>query len=447
MMWIAHKAKEGDTLDSIAKLYKNKDPKAILKYHMNKKITKRLEKGEAMKRGEVVWVLNPKSKVYTVSNGKCNVLLDECGYKKTLKEVNRVMDRVLEMQRINYEAACKRHDMQIEINKAQKVVAFIAQGFNDYEEPLQQWRAARAAYKKLGGIVKGRNYKGFQKAAINCELAVSTYASDVRLWVHGLIDVVETTHSGMQFVKAAGEFCLYALIVTACAPASLAAGVVIGAGASASAGLVYDGYENVGRMLAGEKTMSYSELGDRMMKKAISGAAGALIVGSVMKLAGPHLSKAMMNNSFMSKWVPRISRKILPKKLIDAEALIVQKTLAKKGITPDKIDWWKAMDVDKIAIDTLVKFMGRIDGGAIMRIVNSKVHFPKLLFDWVSSYPAELKGKDEGKIGAAAGKYIIDNGGAEYIMQQYLQQNVKAFRKELRQAIMDEALKMEKQAA
>ena len=129
--------------------------------------------------------------------------------------------------------------------------------FNSVDEPMPQWRKAKAAYKKLATCVKGRDYKGFRTIAVDCELAVSQYNHDVIAWCHGLIDVTETTTSGLKFVRGAGEFCLFALIVTACAPAALGAAVAVGAGASATAGLVFDGYEQIGRAAAGVKPVSW----------------------------------------------------------------------------------------------------------------------------------------------------------------------------------------------
>jgi hypothetical protein len=53
-MWSQHKAKEGDTLTSIAKQYKNKDPIEILKHAGNSKIAARLKRGEALRTGGLV---------------------------------------------------------------------------------------------------------------------------------------------------------------------------------------------------------------------------------------------------------------------------------------------------------------------------------------------------------------------------------------------------------
>jgi hypothetical protein len=446
MMWIAHKAKEGDTLESIAKAYKNKDSKAILQYHRNKKVSKRLQKGEALKKGEVVWVLNPKSKVYTVSDGKCSMILEECAYKATVKEVHRVMDRVLEMQRINYDAACARHDAQIDINKDQAFIAFVAETFNSHDEPLSQWRKAKAAYKKLGSVVKGRDYKGFKKAAVDCELAVSQYANDVRLWVHGLVDVIDTTTSGMKFLRGAGEFALFALIVTAAAPASLAAGVAISAGASATTGLVFDGYENLGRMAAGVETMSYSEIGTRMMTNAITGAAGALIAGKLIQKAGPHVAKAVTQSGFLTKWAQKVGTQ-MPKSMLEAERKIAVKKLTQK-YGDDKLMIILKEPVEKeLQILAAQKFVLRISHGAVMKSIYSHFGVSKMIYDWIQSKPKDLQGKDEKKIGSAAAKHLLDNGAGQQILDDYMKKNMKAYRATLQSVIIADAEARLKEAA
>ncbi|MAY43814.1 MAG: hypothetical protein CML65_00995 [Rhodobacteraceae bacterium] len=449
MIWIAHKAKDGDTLDSIAKLYKNKDPKAILLYHMNKKVAPRLKKGEAMKKGDVVWVLNPKGMTYTVSNGKCSMLLEECAYKDTVKEANRVMDRVLEQQRINYNAACARHDAQIAINEDQSFVFAIVDTFNSVDEPMPQWRKAKAAYKKLATCVKGRDYKGFRTIAVDCELAVSQYNHDVIAWCHGLIDVTETTTSGLKFVRGAGEFCLFALIVTACAPAALGAAVAVGAGASATAGLVFDGYEQIGRAAAGVKPMSYNELGKRMVVNAITGATGALIVGGVMKAAGPWVARAISNNAFLSKWAVRASSRLVPKSVVEAEKKAAMKALMKnqgQGQVAYEA-YFKAMQPEGLVIAALRTFMIRISVGAALKIINSRLEVGKLLYGWISSKPKELQGSDEAKIGAAAGQYLLDQGAGDIVLKDYLMTNMKDFRAVLRETIIEDARAYQKKAA
>ena len=86
-MWIKHKVKDGDTLDSIAKQYKNKDSRAILDYPENKTLYKRLKEQQKLRKGDVVWVLDPKGKVYIIEKKGRKAVLNEKEYKKFQKDI------------------------------------------------------------------------------------------------------------------------------------------------------------------------------------------------------------------------------------------------------------------------------------------------------------------------------------------------------------------------
>ncbi|WP_170787207.1 hypothetical protein [Ruegeria lacuscaerulensis] len=446
MIWISHKAKDGGTLASIVKQYKIKDQNAILKYSKNKKVSVRLKKGEALKKGEVVWVLNPKTKAYVVSDGKRNVLLDERGYKATVKEVHRVMDRALEHQRINFYAACDRHNAQIEINNQQRYVYTFINAVSRAEDPRPYYTKAAAAYKTLAKTVSGRDYKGFKKALVACDAAVVNYNNAVIAWVHGLIDATAKKIKQAGYVRAAGEFATCALILTACPPAGLGAGIVLNATAATVTGLAFDGYDAIGREIAGEKQMSTKEISERMVKNAITGAAAGLIVGGVVKLARPYITTSALSPAFLKTWSERAATRLVPKGIINAELKIAAKVLEKRGGQLGLEVYIRSVAPERLLPLALRRFATQLGTSAMLKVL-SKMELEKLLLPWLKSGPKELMGEDNVKLGKAAAKFLMDAGLGSSLMETLLKRNMDKFREILRVLIIKEMEKAEKSAA
>ena len=442
MIWIAIKAAEGDTLTSIAKTYKNKDAQAILKYPGNKKIATQLKKGESLAKGTMVWVLNPNGKCYVVEKGGCKTVLTEPEYKKLQKDIHKQMDQVVERQRINYNSAADRHIAQRKINDDQWFVSSVV-GIMAVDEPSS--KKAFAAYKKLEAAGRKRDYKAFPALAAKCEEEVVAYTNGVIRWVNDLIDTAEGTVTVLEHVKTAGQFCGTLAAVTIAAPATLAAGVVVGAAASGGVGLLYDGAENTSLAANGMKTMSPAEIGKRFLVNAATGAAGALIAGGILKFAKGPIVNLLTKNGFVKQQAARVASRVIPKGVFEAELKNVAAAVTKNGTV--HIDTFrKAIATDRVMIEAATKFFVRLGNGAFMKEIEASKKIEGVIFGWVKSAPKELS-KDEKAAGNAAADAVIKSGVADDIFDKVIKNNMKDFQKVLNEVLTEHVKKVEKKQA
>ncbi|MEX0282630.1 MAG: hypothetical protein AB3N13_15720 [Arenibacterium sp.] len=443
-MWIQHKAKEGDTLDSIAKQYKNKDPKAILQYPGNSKVAARLKKGEELSKGEVVWVLDPKGKVYIVKKNGKDVVLTEKEYKDFQKKVDAKMLAVVRRHESKYGSAADRHNAQLAINNDQWIVAGVLGIVSSVPEP--EWKPALAALKKVQAAYSKSDYKGFGAAAEKAEKVITAYENGVINWVNGLISAGEGTVTVLTHVKDAGMFCGTLAAVTIAAPATLGAAVAVGAASSAGVGLLYDGAENGSLAYNGMKTMSASEIGKRFLANAATGAAGAFIAGNLLKLIKGPLVNALMKNNVVKTQALRLATKVLPKKVFERELANVLSSIAKGGtIHVDK--FMKMTNADRIALEAMVKFFTRFGNGLMMKKIGVNKKILAELESWVGTAPKELGGKDPKAAVDAATKKIASSSVADSLFDEILKENMKDFQKVLNEVITEHAKKLQKKAA
>lgn len=439
-MWISIKAQEGDTLDIIAKRYKNKDPKAILQYDGNKKIAARLKKGEKLAKGEVVWVLDPNGKVYVVKTAKGEVVLTEKEYKAFQKEVHAKMDSFLERQRLNYNYACDRHDAQIKINDDQWFVSSVVGTFSSVDEPKNGWKVAKAAYKKLEGTVKARDYKGFEKAAAACEKEIAIYTNDVHNWINGLIDTAEGTVTVLKGVKEVGKFCGVLAAVTIAAPATLGAAMLVGGASSAGVGLLYDGGENVGLAANGMKTMSASEIGKRFAANFVTGAIAAGILAKAMPLLKGPLMKLITNNAFLKAQAARLGQS-LGGTVFKKEVEIALKKIAPEAMAKGTV----YLNTQRVMIEATMKFFLRGGNAALHKAIGTGKgvrYIEDAVLEWIKTAPSELMSKDGKGVGDGAAKAVIKSGAVDKIFDDVIASNMAAFKKEL-QSVLEEHITRE----
>ncbi|MFC4671093.1 hypothetical protein ACFO5X_21265 [Seohaeicola nanhaiensis] len=444
-MWISIKAQDGDTLDTIAKRYKNRDPKAILQYDGNKKIAARLKKGEALAKGETVWVLDPKGKVYIVKGPKGEVVLDEKEYKALQKDVHAKMDQFLERQRINYNYAVGRHDAQLKINEDQWFVASVVGTISSVDEPKNGWKVAQAAYKALKKVVNARDYKGFPAAALVCEKEIAKYTNDVHNWIEGLISTAEGTVTVLTGVKEVGKFCGVLAAVTIAAPATLGAAVVVGAASSAGVGLLYDGGENVGLAANGMKTMSAAEIGKRFAANAATGAIAAGILGKLMPMLKGPLVKALTNNTLLRTQAARLAKGLGGRVFMKELEIACEKILP--GMTEKGTIHILAIQ-ERVLMEAASKFLVRAGNGLLHKLLQTgKVvrYIEDVLIGWIQSVPAALN--DGKSLVDEAVKVIVKSGKVDAIFDDLIDENMDAFRKELRVVLEAHLSKYAKKAA
>lgn len=447
-MWISIKAQEGDTLDAIAKRYKNKDPKAILQYAGNKKIADRLKKGEPLSKGETVWVLDPKGKVYVVESAKGKVVLDEKEFKAFQKEVHAKMDAFLERQRLNYNYACDRHDAQLAINKDQWFVSSVVSTFSSVDEPANGWKVAKAAYTKLKGVVNARDYKGFPAAALVCEKEVAKYTNDVHNWINGLIDTAEGTVTVLEGVKEVGKFCGVLAAVTIAAPATLGAAIVVGGASSAGVGLLYDGGENIGLAANGMKTMSASEIGKRFAANFVTGALAAGILAKAMPLVKGPLVKLITNNAFLKAQAARLAGSL------GGTVFKKEFEIALKRIVPDLVKNGTihiSVVESRVLIEAATKFLLRAGNGLLHKAIGTGKgvrYIEDAVLEWIKTAPSEIMSKDGKGVGDGAAKAVMKSGAVDKIFDQVFKDNMADFKKELQNVLEEHIVReLKKQKA
>lgn len=431
-MWIKHKVKDGDTLHSIARQYKNKDPRAILDYAENKTLYKRLKDNQKLRKGDIVWVLDPKGKVYIIEKKGKKAVLNEKEFKAFQKDVHAKMLEILQRQQINYNGAVARHNAQRRVNDDQWMVAMVLEAMTSADEP--DYKPAMAALKKLKAAYNKKDYAGFEGAAIKAELAVKEYENGVMAWCEGLIASGELSVAGLTVIKDAGAFCATLAVVTVAAPATLPAAIAVGATSSMGVGLMYDGYTNASLAANGMKVMSEGEIAKRMAANGVAGAAGAAIAGNVIKLLKGPVVRFISNNSFLKAQALRLS-KTLPSKVFDKELVNVIKAYQKRFGENVALTIEAGGKVPpSIKIEVLLKFLVRSVSGSAGKMVGSS----KLIYDhilaWIKTDPHALSGKQKGIIDAAI-SHLNQKGVFDRMIDDIVNDNIKMIQADLREKL------------
>lgn len=432
-LWIQYKAKGGETLQSLVKQFRIKDPKVLTSYPGNKRIAKTLMSKKALNKGDIVWHPNPKAKAYRIPGPKGESIVGQKEYQKWLLQRNRDIDRAYRRILVTMTSARERHDAQTKINEDQWIVAAIA-GLAAGDPPVGQRKKAEAAFKKLTGAVNSRNYKVIAKTIEPTGKAVYAYSRAVHAWVDGLIGGAETATDALEFTRDVGMMCGTIAAVTITAPASIPAAILVGATANTSVGLAYDGAEIVGQSSAGVKTTSGSELLNRALKRAATGAVSGAIAGAIGKYGMNFLARQVGSSRFITAHANRLagtqfSRGIgrfftgASRKVIEAELQIGAKAGTKL-----------LADVSRRAT---IKVLTRVGVGGVMKLLTSGAL--KKLWDghtrnFVAQGGKKLQGKSAEEVAHRAADEAMKSGLADDIFREML----RAYEKQITAEIVKE---------
>ncbi len=439
-MWIEHKAKDGEKFQDLLKKYKTKDPNSVLKNPKNKPVLAVLKKNGPLKKGMVIWFPDPKAKVYVIKDTKGKpVVLTEKQYREHMKNVHKTMDAVLARQQRKLDDAVYRHEAQAKINADQWFVSSIVGAFSSVKEPKALRGKATAVFNGFAGAVKGRKYAQFKKLAVASEEILTRYQNEVSKWVGGLISTAEGSVTVLKGVRDSAIFVESIAIVSVAAPASLAAGVLIGAGTNAGVNLVADGADALGRGIAGAKQRSLGELGQRLLVNSVTGAAGAAIAGVLVKTVAGPLGKALLNNKFLSDKVASLASKTVANKVFEAEAknaaTKMAQNLAKKGISIPADSLLQFLKLGPARNEILVSAMGklftRIGTKGFMKHIGAGSAVNEFIETWIKQNPKKLQGKDKNKIAELAIKDLLKSEKADQVYEAVLKENIPGLQKEL----------------
>lgn len=442
-MWMVYKTREGDTMDTIIAKQKIKDPATVLTHKDNKKIYRDLKAGKPLPKNTPVTIPDPKTKLYRVQTKTGEQVMTEKQYKDYLKVVHEKMDEVVFKLRQRLTYAQGRHDAQRKINKDQWFVAACLNALSSFDEPTNR-KQAEAAFKKVESAAKSRNYKGFEKAVEPANIAIAQYKTDTILWIDGLINAGENTVTALEGVKTVGMVCGAVAATTVIAPVGLTAGVLTGAGVGGGTQMAYDGFDSIGRAIAGTKQRSTEETLKRAAGGALAGAAGAAVVGVIMKGGSAYVVKYARSSKFLEKQVQRIlSRGPLNfKELYAAEVKGMAKRLGVNSTDSLLAARGKIMDV------ALSKFMLRVGMGSVSKKLEGGKFMKENVVDWIAGDQKRVAGKDPDKTAKAFAKDLAASGKLDKVFDETVTENTSKFTKILRQEIKAAALaELKKQKA
>ncbi len=427
-MYIQYKAKDGDTLDTIVKKHKIKDPHTVIKHPKNAKIADKLKKRQPLKKDTIVWIPDPNGKVYVVKTPSGKKVLNEQEYKAFVESGHRTMDRVYSALKIKYESATGRHDAQKKINDEHWFVSSVV-GLFAKSEPTSSRGVATAAFKALESATKGRKYRDFSKLSVAADKAITKYHNEVHAWCGSLIGAAESSVTVLSGIRDAGAFCGTVAAVTITAPVSLPAAIAVGAASSGGVNLVYDGADAIGRELAGVKQRSAAEIRDRFIANAVVGAAGAAIVGKVMQVAGKPLAQALVARGMVTAQSGRLIASPIMRRVVNKE---VGAAIAKLGGNAGTVYAPKAIEGAVSA--TIMKFFSRVGVGGVMKITGASKTVEGLVKQWATQNPKKVGQKDAAAVGKAAADDLA-KGAATSVYEAVLQANMSLFEQMLREEL------------
>ena len=380
----------------------------------------------------LLWIPNPKGKMHILDGVNGRLVLDDTQFKQYQKNVHKTMDRVQQVMESALSSTAGRHDDQRKVNDDQWFVSGVVGVFSDVDEPKKSRKVAEAAVKKLVGAAKSRNYNKFKSAAEEAEAALVEYQNDVNKWTGDLIGTAESTVKNLKRAKDAGIFCGTLVVVTVTAPVSLTAGVLIAGASSGGVNLAYDGFDQIGRAIAGVEPRSTSDIGKRLLINTMTGAAGGLVAGALTKFVAGPLAKALLSKTSISKHVLKLAKWGIPNKIFQKEANILANQLAKKGSKISVEEYIKILSHDRIMTQTLTKLLIRSGNGAMLKHLEAGKFLEEKVLKWGESNPQKVGGKDGNVVAVAAAKDIANSEATDVIFKDYLRTHMKEFRKELR---------------
>ncbi len=434
-MWIVYSTKPGDTMDTIIAKQRIKDPATVLTHKDNKKIYKELKTGAPLPKGTKVTIPDPKGKVYAVPTKSGVKYMDEKSYKDYLKVVNQKMDEVVFKLKQTLSYATGRHDAQLKINKDQWFVAACLDLASRIEEPTTR-KKAESAFKSADTHAKSRNYRGFEKSIESTSIAIATYNRDTMAWIDGLINAGEGTVTVLEGVRTVGMVCGAVAATTIIAPVGLAAGVLTGAGVGGGTQLAYDGFDSIGNVIAGTKPRSTAETLKRAAGATLTGAGGALVVGLIMKAAGPHIIRAATSNKFLEGQVKRILSRGHGNldKIYAAEVKAVVSKLGIKNTDALIAARGSIMGVG------LTKFLLRVSMGSLNKYLGTGNWVSTQISEWIAGDEKRVGGKSADTTGKAFAKDLAKSDALDPVFDKMVKDNEGVFAKILRQEIKAAAL-------
>jgi phage tail protein X len=417
-MWITHKTKDGDTLQSIMKRYKIKDQNVILRLPQNKSVAPLLKKGQALKRGTSVRVPDPNAKVYVIKTPKGESVVDEKGYQQYLKGINQTLDRGLDQIKIAYKTTADRHSEQLRLRKEHWFVSSIIETYSSIPpEPAAQGKKAGASFIKLSRATQARNYKEVAKLTPVAEKDLRAYQKALEAWIDAITGSGEKFVTRLEVVRDVCAAANAAIAVTITAPVGLGWTLLAGAAASGGVGLAYDGGEQIGRAAAGMKLLSAGEIGSRLLANATVGAVGAGLSKTVVAAANKMFVQRILTKQVVSRWAASALNRRIVQSIVETEARAGTRVAS------------------EVVVTALVKFMARLGVAELMKHTGASKPVKAAIDSWLRSNPKALQAKDAKSVGNAAADALSKAGVADTIFDEILKARAEDFRKELRAEI------------
>uniref|UniRef100_UPI001C2C68CE hypothetical protein n=1 Tax=Ruegeria sp. HKCCD8929 TaxID=2683006 RepID=UPI001C2C68CE len=329
-----------------------------------------------------------------------------------------------------HDYAIGRHDTQRQINDDQWFVSSIVEIISSDDEPKRTRTAATKAIKQLAQTTKGRKYGDFAKHVEAADKAITAYTNDVHKWIGGLIGAAESTVSGLKVVKEAGIFCGTVVAITVTAPASLPAAALVGGLSSAGVNLAFDGADALGRWDAGLKQRSPGEIAKRTLANALTGAAGSAIAGGIAKYAAKPFLNVLASRPMISAQLARLSQSRVVSRVLEKEAALLAKELAKK----DLVAFSQGIKnfPDKVVTQALMKFFIRFGTGGFSKLLKSSAEVEKEIGKWMATNPKQLGKKNGEAVGAAAAADLAKGKISDILYDRLLTTKKDEFTKILR---------------
>lgn len=310
-MWIKYKVPQDMTLEEVVKKSGNILIDPILKHPKNRHIFKLYRKGEKIPKGEIVWVVDPKLKVYTmVFNGQKRVLTAG-EYKGLCKRCDKVMDFAVKQYSSTHDTVVWRHNQRKKVNDKHWVVAGLASMFADGgSEPVKQKNASAAAVKALNSVVSGRYYGKFEAAVKKAARAVSDYARALDAWEGAFDRSAGNLVTTAEITRDVGFVTFGALATTVAAPATLPAVLLTGTAVGGGTAALSSAAEETGKHIAGQK-VTFAQSVENVAWSTVKGAALGGISAGFAKWLGGKVAPKIAEKIFNQRTLNAISQRLV----------------------------------------------------------------------------------------------------------------------------------------
>lgn len=285
--------KGGETMADIAKLHKIKDIKPILAMKENRKAAEMHKKKVSFPKGMVIFLPDPKVKLYQFKGPKGVMYLTEKDWKDARAKLMLTMKKGYVMLDRACEVADTYYDGQKKVNDEFPVVAFMCSTWvgSKGKEPVAERKAAHAQLRKLGKVAQSGKFALFEPQMRITEKAINLYRTRTMEWIDKLIGSSGNWISGLTITRDVSFVVFSAAATTVVAPVGAVAVVATGAGVGAGSSFLKSGANEVGRVIAGEN-VTMEGAGKKILKDTLLGAAfGAGGAGFAKWVAGPLLGK------------------------------------------------------------------------------------------------------------------------------------------------------------